>query len=146
MNTRFAVVIHILTFLQSQKGKPASSELIASSVMSNPSLIRRLLSQLTKAGLTKSLMGAGGGALLARPGNEIRLLDVYQAMHDDGEIFAIHDNPNPACPVGRNIKNVLQDTIYEAEKALENQLAKTSIADMADSVLTTDHNKTALIG
>ena len=62
MNTRFAVAVHILAFLGTQDGIPASSELIAGSVNTNASLIRRLLSQLTKAGLARSQMGTGGGA------------------------------------------------------------------------------------
>ena len=62
MNTRFAVAVHILTLLHTQQGEPATSEYIASSVNTNPSLIRRLLSQLARAGLTASQMGTGGGS------------------------------------------------------------------------------------
>jgi len=134
VNTRFAVAVHILTFLQTQAGEPAPSELIAGSVNTNPSLIRRLLSQLAKAGLTTSQMGTGGGALLAREGERITLLDVYCAIDEDTEVFALHPDPNPKCPVGRNIQAVLKTRIEEAEMALKNQLAKTSIAQMATDV------------
>lgn len=134
MNTRLAVATHILTFIQTQGGQPSSSDLIASSVNTNPTLIRRLLSQLTKAGLTISQMGSGGGALLARPADQITLLDVFNAMDDEGEVFALHDRPNPRCPVGRNINGVLKARIAKAEQALRDQLAQTSIADMAVDV------------
>ena len=80
MNTRFAVAVHILTFLQSQRGEPATSELIASSVGTNPSLVRRLLSHLARAGLATAQRGTGGGAVLARPAQTITLLDVYRAL------------------------------------------------------------------
>src|ERR1051325_3100661 len=108
MNTRFAVAAHVLPFRQSQGGEPAPSELIASSVNTNPSLIRRLLSQLAKAGLTTSQMGTGGGALLARPADRISLLDVYHAIDEDAEVFAVHPGPNPNCLVGRNIQAALR--------------------------------------
>ena len=134
MNTRFAVAVHILTFLQVQAGQPVPSELIASSVNTNPSLIRRLLSQLAKAGLTTSQMGTGGGALLARPGERISLLDVYHAIDEDAEVFAVHTGPNPNCLVGRNIQAVLRIRIDEARQALQNQLAQTTIAQMAEDV------------
>lgn len=134
MNTRLAVATHILTFLQTQAGQPATSELIASSVNTNPSLIRRLLSQLARAGLTVSQMGSGGGALLARPADRITLLDVYNAIDDKGEVFALHGQPNPQCPVGRHVNAVLKARIVEVEKALHDQLAQTSIADMAEDV------------
>jgi Rrf2 family protein len=134
MNTRFSVATHILTFLQTQAGEPATSELIASSVNTNASLIRRLLSQLSKAGLTKSQMGTGGGALLARPADRITLAQVFGAVDEGGDVFAIHSGPNPRCPVGRNIQAALRTQIDAAEEALRTQLSKTTIAEMADSV------------
>ena len=134
MNTRFAVATHILTFLQSQEGSPASSELIASSVNTNPALIRRLLSQLAKAGLTSSQMGSGGGALLARPGSSITLLDVHRAIDEDFVVFPPHQEPSPQCPIGRNINKVLQGRMVEVERAVERELARTTIADLATDI------------
>ena len=134
MNTRFAVAIHILTFLQTQGGEPATSELIASSVNTNPSLIRRLLSQLARSGLTTSQMGTGGGALLARAADRITLLDVYRAVDEDREVIPLHPTPNPRCPVGRNIHGALQGRITAAERALEQELARTTIAELAGDV------------
>ena len=133
VNTRFAVAVHILTFLQTKGGEPATSELIASSVNTNPSLIRRLLSQLARAGLTTSQMGTGGGALLARPAGEITLLDVYRAV-DEGEVFGLHEQPNPACPGGRNIQAELQGRFDAATRALQAELARTTIADLGRGI------------
>ena len=135
MNTRFAVAAHILTFLRTQDGEPATSELIASSVNTNPSLIRRLLSQLAKARLTTSQMGTGGGALLAQRGDQITLLDVYRAVDEDIDVIPIHQGPNPKCPVGREIAAVLQTHIAAAERALFDELAGTTVADLATGVI-----------
>ena len=134
MNTRFAVAVHILTFLQTEGGEPATSERIAGSVNTNPSLIRRLLSQLARAGLTTSQMGTGGGALLARPAASITLLDVYRAVDEDREVIPMHGSPNPKCPVGRNIAAALEGRIDAAERALEQELARTTIAELAGDV------------
>jgi Rrf2 family protein len=144
MNTRFSVATHILTFLETQHGAPATSELIASSVNTNPSLIRRLLQQLGKAGLTRSQMGTGGGALLGRHANRITLLDVYNAVDATGEVFAIHPHPNLRCPVGRNIEVALKLQIDAVEHAMKVKLAKTTIADMANSVAANDR-ETAIL-
>lgn len=130
INTRFAVATHILTFLQMQDGKPATSELIASSVDTNPSLIRRMLSQLAKAGMTTAQMGTGGGALLAKPAAAITLLDVYRAIDEERTLIPIH-GPCPQCPVGRNVKGVLERHVHAAEQALFDSLAKTTIAQIA---------------
>ena len=134
MNTRLAVATHILTFLQTMSGQPATSELIASSVNTNPTFIRRLLAQRNRAGLTTSQLGTGGGALLARSGERITMLDVYQAIDEDRQVFALHEQPNPQCPVGRNINVVLKGRMAEAEAALEAQLARTTIADLASDI------------
>ena len=141
MNTRLAVATHILTFLQSQDGKPAPSELIAASVNTNAALIRRLLTQLAKAGLTTSQMGTGGGALLAKPGDRITLLDVHRAIDENGSVFANHPNPIPLCPVGRNMTTVLNHRLSEVQRAMEAELGQVSIADIATDV--SSNNRTS---
>ncbi len=134
MNSRFAVAVHILTLLEQSRGEPVTSEYIAASVNTNASLVRRLLGMLAKAGLTTSQLGTGGGALLARPGSAITLLDVYRAV-DEGEVFALHrERPNPKCPVGRNIQAALTDRFDAATRALRAELARTTIADILHSV------------
>lgn len=138
MNTRFAVATHILTLLHVQNGLPASSEYIAASVNTNPAVIRRVLQQLGKAGLTKSQMGTGGGALLARSTDQITLLDVYLAVEADGAVLAIHSNPNPMCLVGRNIQAALKEQISAVEQVMRAQLSKTTIANMSQSIAHTE--------
>jgi Rrf2 family protein len=134
MNTRFAVAVHILTLLDQSRGEPVTSEYLAGSVNTNPSLIRRLLTQLARAGLTTAQMGTGGGALLARPAGSITLLDVYRAMVEDEEVIPIHPGPNPGCPVGRNIQGILESRFDAAERAMEQELARTTIADLTSDV------------
>jgi Rrf2 family protein len=135
MNTRFAVAIHILTMLEQSRGEPVTSEYLAGSVNTNPSLIRRLLSQLARAGLTTSQMGNGGGALLAKPADRITLLDVYRAMAESADVIPMHQAPNPNCPVGRNIQGVLEARFDAAERALGLELAQTTIADLRADVV-----------
>lgn len=134
MNTRLAVATHILTFLQTQDGQAATSELIASSVNTNPSFIRRLLAQLAKAGLTTSQLGAGGGALLARSAEKISLLDVYDAVNEESALLPVHEDSSPLCEVGRSIGGVLKNRLTAAEAALREELAGTTIKDMAAGV------------
>lgn len=135
MNSRFAVAVHILTVIAHAGGNPVTSERIASSVNTNPSLIRRMLSQLTRAGLTRCQMGTGGGALLARPAARITLRDVYRAVAEGKLLGLPRERPDPTCPVGRNIQVRLTERFDEATRALEDELARTTIADMHDSVL-----------
>ena len=141
MNTRFAVAVHILTLLEQQRGEPVASEYIAGSVNTNPSLVRRLVGMLTKAGLTNSQLGTGGGTLLARSANKITLLDVYHAV-DEGELFAMHrERPNPACPIGRNIQSALETHFATASRALEEELRQVTIADVLADVRKQDRRR-----
>ncbi|WP_137155771.1 Rrf2 family transcriptional regulator [Rhizobium sp. FKL33] len=135
MNTRFSVATHILVILHCQDGKPVSSDVIAQSVNTHPALIRRILTQLSRAGLTQSQLGAGGGALLARPGSTITLRDVYDAVDEDGDLLGVHPGPNPDCPVGRNIQQTLRGEISEAVNALRIQLSQKTIAALAGDIL-----------
>lgn len=79
-------------------------------------------------------MGTGGGALLGRPGDAITLLDVHKAVDEDLAIFPLHQEPNPKCPVGRNIRAVLRGRVAAVEKAMEVELSRTTIADLAADI------------
>ena len=133
-STRFAVAVHALTALAVSDGKPLRSEDLAYSANTSPVVIRGLLSRLGAAGLTRSQLGTGGGALLAKPAGKIRLLDVYEAV-EDTELFSLHRTPPcESCAVGGNIQEALQPTLMRARKALENELAKVTIAAVAAEV------------
>ena len=141
VNTRFAVAVHVLTLLEQSRGEPVTSEYLAGSVNTNPSLIRRLLLQLARAGLTTSQMGSGGGALLEKPANTITLLDVYRAVDEDADLIPMHSAPNPLCVVGRNIQAVLEIRFDAAERALQQELARTTIAELAGDVTRRDNRR-----
>jgi Rrf2 family protein len=133
-STRFAVAVHMLTALAVSDGAPLRSEDLAYSVNTGAVVIRGLLSRLSEAGLTRSQLGAGGGALLARPTDKIRLLDVYRAV-EDIELFSLHRTPPcENCAVGGNILEAMQPTLVRARNALEDELANVTIADMAAEV------------
>lgn len=133
-STRFVVAIHVLVSLAVVRDKPMRSEDLAFSVNTNATVIRALLGRLMDAGLTTSQLGNGGGALLAKPAQQIRLLDVYRAV-EDGEIFSSHRNgPNQACFVGGNIQKAMLPFLDNAKQALETELAAVTIATIADEV------------
>lgn len=146
MNTRFAVAVHILTILQSQGGEPVTSEFIASSVGTNPSLIRRLISHLSRAGLVRAQRGTGGGAVLDRPAESITLLDVYRAVDTDGDVIPIHRTWSIRCPIGRHIQAALESRFEAAERAMWEELARSTVADLARDVTGRESQPSARTG
>ncbi|MCY7769043.1 Rrf2 family transcriptional regulator [Bacillus haynesii] len=127
VNTRLSVAIHILSLIAANPRE--SSEMIAGSVNTNPVVIRRMISQLKKGGILKSRPGVAG-ATLKRDPEDISLLDIYRAVQPQEELFAIHDKPNPNCPVGRQIQTTLDQTFHSVQQAMENELASKSLKDV----------------
>ncbi|MBT2698791.1 Rrf2 family transcriptional regulator [Bacillus sp. ISL-40] len=135
VSSRFAVGIHILTLLEVNKGGVNSSEFIAGSVNTNPAVIRKIMGMLKKAGLVNVRPGIAG-AELAKDLSTITLLDVYKAVNvvQEKELFSIHENPNPNCPVGRNIQNTIGPLFSIAETALEKALGNVTIEDVVRDI------------
>ena len=114
ISSRFTIAVHILICIETFKNDyKVTSDFLASSVNVNPVVIRRLLQQLKKAGIVNVTRGSGG-TNLEKPSDEITLLDVYNAVEcvEEGELFHFHENPNPLCPVGKNIHAIL-DKAYK---------------------------------
>ena len=141
MNTssRFIVATHILAGMhcaQHVQGVPSvTSDFIAGGVNTNPVVIRRLLGQLRKAGLVDSQAGSKGGFSLAKPTDQITLLDVYRAT-EEGSLFHFHyTEPSQECPVGCTIQDSLKSICSEAESAVEGVLGKQTIAMLVDDMM-----------
>ncbi|GIG89058.1 Rrf2 family transcriptional regulator [Plantactinospora endophytica] len=141
-NSRLTIAVHALTWmaLSERRGRQVlTSDQVATSVRTNPVVIRRSLGDLRRAGLVTVRHGVGAGWSLARPPHEITLLDVYAAVEPE-PLFALHHSePNLECPVGRGIRPALGRFYGDAEQALRRQLAGASIADVLDETLETGH-------
>ena len=133
-SSRFAVAIHILTLVTLAREESVTSEYIASSVNTNPVVIRRVLGALRRTRLVTSQGGHGGGWRLSGDPRAITLRDVYRAV-GEASLFPLHRQPpNPHCPVGRHIQNALSQHFAAATEAMEEDLARTTIADVLSDV------------
>ncbi len=132
ISSRFTIAVHVLICVEMFKNtRKVTSDFLASSVNVNPVIIRRLLQQLKAAGIICVARGSGG-ADLAKLAGDITLLDVYRAVEsvDGGELFRFHENPNPLCPVGRNIHAVLDGKLAEIQGAMENRMRTMTLQDV----------------
>lgn len=134
ISSRFTIAVHILICIETFKENyKVTSDFLASSVNVNAVVIRRLLQQLKRAGIIEVKRGSGG-ASIARPLEEITLLDIYNAVEcvEEGRLFHFHENPSEKCPVGKNIHAVLDNRLEEIQKAMEKEMRSVSIRDIID--------------
>lgn len=132
ISSRFTIAIHMFACMEAFGNEyKVTSDFLASSINVNPVVIRKILSQLKNAGLVEVARGTGG-AKAARPIDQITFYDVYLAVDllEEGELFHFHENPNPDCPVGRNIHMLLDDKLMRIQEAMENEMKQYTIADI----------------
>jgi Rrf2 family protein len=132
-NARFQISVHILTLLAKAGGEPMSSDIIAASININPALVRKEISILRKAGMVQSKEGKNGGCFLAKNAQNILLSDVYKAVKQDATILGKSKNePNPACPVGRQINQHIAGIYQIADDAVLESLGQITLATFSN--------------
>lgn len=132
ISSRFTIALHILTAIETFQGQyRLTSRFLSGSIQANPVIIRNILLQLKAAGFVQIPRGRGSITLLKSP-NEISLLDVYKSIEplEQDKLFSFHKNPNPQCPVGRNIHNILDWRLLSVQQAMENKLASMKLSDI----------------
>ena len=125
ISSRFTIAVHIFMCIHIfEKDHKITSDFLADNIQVNPVVIRRLLSQLKAAGLVRVQRGSGG-ASMAKPLDQITFLDIYRAVDcvEEGALFHFHENPNPNCPVGRNVHRVLDGRLKQIQDAMEREMA-----------------------
>jgi Rrf2 family protein len=130
ISSRMAVAVHVLAYLAWRRDEPVTSERMAGSVNTNAVVVRRIMGSLRNAGLVSVQPGVGGGAQLAREPQDITLLDVYRAVEEKEELFALHSEPCRHCDIGSNIRHVLQGVFCKAHDAMQGVLGEVTIADV----------------
>ncbi|MBR2183569.1 MAG: Rrf2 family transcriptional regulator [Acidaminococcaceae bacterium] len=143
IGSRFTIGVHIITAIDFFKDmERVNSEFLAGSIGVNPVIVRTVISQLREAGILQTKRGSSG-AEIAKRLNEITLYDIYKAVGsvDMEGIFHFHEQPNPDCPVGRNIHRVLDQHLIDAQRAMEEKLRTTTLADIVEDTRKAANNE-----
>lgn len=129
-NNQFTISVHIMTALAYRPDFTCTSAILATSVNANASFVRRILSQLSKAGLVHTSTGKSGACTLAKAARDITLLDIYHAV-EPPQAIAMHSYPEQeVCLVSCKIKGSLDGILTKAQLALEDSLQKSSLANV----------------
>ncbi len=138
ISSRFTLAVHIMSCIATfQEEYKVTSDFLAGSTNVNPVIVRKILGQLKAAGMVEVARGSGG-AHIAKPLQEITFFDIYRAVEcvENGELFRFHENPNPACPVGRNIHHALDDKLMRVQQALERELSAITLEEVETDIQT----------
>lgn len=128
---RLSRVLHALLHLD-KMNNPATSELIAQMLQTNPAVVRRTMSGLRDAGIVTSTKGHGGGWSLMMPLDEITLLGVYEALGSP-PLFAMgSDDEETSCLLAKSANAATSDALAAAKQQFEQSLRYVTVAQLAE--------------
>lgn len=131
-DSRLSRMLHVLIHMGQHEGA-MTSEMIAQMLDANPVVIRRTMAGLREEGYVTSVKGHGGGWTLARPLEELTLLDIYRAVGEPS-IFAVGPAYDmPGCPIEQAVNGTLTDVLNEAEELLRKRFEAMSLANIAEN-------------
>ncbi|MDP9835596.1 Rrf2 family protein [Neorhizobium huautlense] len=129
-DSRLSRMLHVLIHMGHHDGA-MTSEMIAKMLDTNPVVIRRTMAGLREKGYVTSEKGHGGGWTLARPLDELTLLDIYRAVGEPS-VFAVGPAYDmPGCVIEQAVNATLKDVFAEAEQLLLQRFAGVTLAEIA---------------
>jgi Rrf2 family protein len=132
-NTRVATAVQILCVIVYRDGATTSED-IANSLATNANVVRRLLRDLERAGFVTLRPGKDGGVTLRVAPGEITLDQVFRAVENDDEIFALRHGGNPRCPVNRSMRRLLSPVFDQVSASVSATLGRTTLADLTAEI------------
>lgn len=130
-----STAIQILTLLSKRKGTRVTSDFLATSLRTNPGLVRRVLSKLATAKLVETTVGKHGGSRLLKRESQISISDIYDVVQE-GPLFGTFDKePFKPCPVSCQIGDVLSDVYEDLENDLRKKMSKVKLSVVVDRIV-----------
>ena len=126
-DSRLSGVLHVLLHMAERDG-PATSEVLAKAMDTNPVVIRRIMAGLRDRGYVQSEKGHGGGWTLACDLSEVTLRDIYTAL-DCPSLLAIGNRTeSPGCLVEQAVNAALDQAFHDAEALLLSRFGEVTLA------------------
>jgi Rrf2 family protein len=129
MTEATALGLHASTMAAASDG-PVRMATMAESLSASEAHLSKVLQTLVKAGLLTSKRGPNGGYSLARPAEEIRLIEVYEAF--EGEIRS--DGCLFTQPVCKRVHCILGGLVERVRGEVVEYLRKTTLEEAASGI------------
>ncbi len=134
IDTRFSVSVHIMTSLAYSQPNLVSSEILAASIKTNPSFIRKLVVLLSSAGLVESVRGKAGGIRLAKKTKDITLDQIYKAVTEHTLVAVPKKSPQKNCAISCGMGDILNKISSEIEEDTLKQLSKKNLSEILEAL------------
>jgi len=117
------------------KGKPVSRRVISQNQHISEHFLEKILMDLCKAGITRSIRGPGGGFVLDKKENDITVWDVYTTVENKKHIYEKCAEVNKKeCELFHNCK--IKYIWPKINKTFKKSLADISLLDITQRGLT----------
>jgi DNA-binding IscR family transcriptional regulator len=130
---KFPVAAHTLAYMAFRSAysreQAISSSVLAASIPTNPVVIRRLMTQMAKAGFITTCSGVSGGAWLIRKAEDIKLSEVLRAVSGCAHLGSVPSGAE-GCPVSQAIPKAIVEALTIANAAATHALEKFTVADL----------------
>lgn len=136
ISSKFTIGVHLLAVIDYLgEDEKATSTVLASSIGVNPVIVRNVMRNLKEAGLISVSQGKSGISLTRTP-DQITFYDVYKAVDSvkDEGLFHFHENPNPECPIGRNIHKAMDSKLKRVQRCMEDEMRKITLGDVMTDI------------
>lgn len=136
MSSRFTIGVHILAVIDYMSStEKVTSSVLAGSIGVNPVIVRNVMGKLKEAGIISISQGRSG-ITLAKDLEEVTFYDMYKAVDcvDEEGIFHFHENPNPECPIGRNIHRAMDGKLEQIQRCMEEEMKRITVADVTRDI------------
>ena len=129
MSEATCIALHLLAYIAS-KGTLVNAQDLAKACGASEGHTMKVCQRLTKAGILGARRGPGGGFLLERNAQDIRLLDVYSLF--DGPLPSGHCVfATPACSEGDIGQCIFGGKMRDINRQIVEYLHETKLSDIA---------------
>ncbi len=128
------LALRVLMRLSATQDRHVSTDALARELVVSRHHLHKIVQHLTEAGLVRTIRGAHGGVILARPADKIRVGDVVRGHERDQAIVECFRNDGGACTLLPHCR--LRAMLATAEDAFYRHLDRYTLADcLADGNL-----------
>ncbi|MFT8705084.1 Rrf2 family transcriptional regulator [Bifidobacterium aquikefiricola] len=135
-STQLSDAVHILAYIAVFSGtRDITSDILAASIETNPTNVRKIMGQLRQRGLIHTINGRPKPTL-SRPVEAITLYDIFTSIQGETALIEVDEHTNPRCIIGANIQQALEKEYSRLQQSVEHEMKNITLADILRSIST----------